>query len=292
MEKETKLNKKTTSTKSTTTKKTTNGERKTSSKKPAQKQSSKSTGTNNIKKNDTSKKTTTKTTSTTKSINKKNSSSKQNVVSKDIKKDEVEFSETGTKKVKNTKLDSNSKNKNEDKETTLGQDFKNFVKSDIGSLIGIVLIIIIVMGGFFFITDFIKKNSKNEQELIMINDIQYDEILISNILKQPNDAYYVLIYDKGNETYDSNDMYLETFELYLSNYKNSENSLRVYKADLSKKFNESYISNDNSNLLVSDVKDFKVNSTTLIKVENDKVVSAYETPDSIIEHLVSLVENK
>lgn len=286
MEKETKVNKKTTSTKKTASKKTNDQKSKASSKgsktakvaAPATKTSSKNAQKKSVKKE------------TAKKVNNKPSekvSSKKNALQKETK-DIVKVEEVKEPKKKVVETEK----KEATKELTLGEEFKKFIKSDIGSLIGIILIIVVVMTGFFFITDFIKKLNKVDEELVMENDIQYDEILISNILKQPNGTYYVLMYDKGDESYDSNDIYVETFNLYLNTYKGKENALRVYTVDLSQKFNEIYVTEEDSNLLVTNINDFKVKTTTLIKVENNKVVSAYETPNSIIEHLSSLATSK
>lgn len=290
MEKETKK-KNTTGTKKTTSAKKTSTESKKN--KPAEK-------TTEIKKASNTK-TVTKTVKNevaTKKTNSKNSKTKTAASKKvDVKVEESKIEKVNdvpvkkgkeVKKATTKKVEKPTEEKNK-KETTLGEELKSFIKSDIGSLIGIVLIIVLIMGGFFFITDFIKNLNKPEEELIASQDIQYDEILLSNMLKQPNNAYYVFIFDDGSEALDSKDIDIQTYDIYLELYEGKENSLRLYRADLTSKFNEVYRTDKESNLIVSDIKELKVKSNTLVKVENGVVVAAFDTRTSIVEHLTSLI---
>ena len=288
MEKETKK-------KSTTSaKKTTSGKKATSTKTTAS--TKKATGTKKtttgskqnkpVKKVNETNKRTTETKKVTKKVveevekkNKNTTSTDKSLVKEDKK---VIKSKDNDAKVEKTN--------NKVKETTLGEELKSFIKSDIGSLIGIILIIVLVMGGFFFITDFIKGLNEEEEELIASQDVQYDEILLSSILKQPNNSYYVLIYDKGSEVIDSKDIDVQTYEIYLDIYMGQDDALRIYTSNLNQKFNQAYVTEEETKLLVSDVAELKVKSTTLVKVENGKIVSAFDTRDSIIEHLASIIK--
>lgn len=159
-------------------------------------------------------------------------------------------------------------------------DIKEFFKSQIGLLIEIVLIILSVIAIFFFITKIVNNIKKDNEELITSGEIQYDQILVSNILNQSSSEYYVLIYDKS-------ELYFNAYNTYLNIYKAKENALPVYTANLSSGFNKSYYAEE-SNVLVSNINDLKVKGSTLVRVQNGTVVSAYEGPESILEQLESM----
>lgn len=256
MEKENKNNKKITSASNkTTSKKTTTGQKKTSVKKTVK---SVSEDAKVIHKN--------------KPVSKKNEVKKQVVKSTNVK--EVQKKEDKKPvEIKETKI---IVKKDETK-----SDIKLFLNSEAGTLIKIVLIVAAVILLFLLITNIINSYKEKDKNLVTSNEIQYDEILVSNILNQKKSTYYVLVYD-------AEDLYYDAYKIYIDAYKSKENALRFYTSILSNGFNKNYFSKEESNVIVSNTNDLKFKGTTLVKVQNGAIVSAYEDSTSIIEHLKSI----
>ena len=95
-------------------------------------------------------------------------------------------------------------------------------------------------------------------------------------MDQPNDEYYVMIYD--TEDYDS-----IVYETYLNMYKQKEDSHRYYTATLNNPLNQKFLS-DSSNFNIKKITDLKIKSSTLLKIKNKKIEKYYEGKN-IIEHL-------
>lgn len=248
-----------------------------------EKETKKKNATTSNKKKTTVSKSTNKTTSkktATKSAVKKNTESKRNQESKEKNNEKMT-----TKKIVETKKENKKeitkvepKNVSEEKKSS----FKTFISSEMGSLTILVLIIAAIILLFLLITNIINSKIKPEDDLITSNDIQYDEILVSNILKQSNSNYYVLVYDEA-------DRYFESYNLYLSGYNSKDDSVRFYTARLNIGFNKSYYAENESNVVGASIEELKFKGTTLIKVENGNIVSAYEEPSTIIEHFKSII---
>lgn len=143
------------------------------------------------------------------------------------------------------------------------------------SIIGILCI-------FYIITIVITRNSSGLKYSVSddVSQISYTDILASDILNKSG-SYYVLVRD-------NNDYYLEVYDLYLSSYTSSEESLTVYYVDLQDALNQKYKASEsdfsNSNL--------KISGTTLLKIVDGTVNASYDDNESITNHLKSLVESK
>lgn len=145
-------------------------------------------------------------------------------------------------------------------------------RNEIKNLIITLIIIISVLLVFYFITVFITKN-QNEKEIDNDTDISeavidYDTILVSEIYKQKQTSYYVLVAIPEDEN-------VTSYENTLTSYSNGENSLKVYQVDLSSALNKKYISE------VTDLngKFPLFSETTLLKIENGKIVENYQGED-------------
>jgi hypothetical protein len=88
-----------------------------------------------------------------------------------------------------------------------------------------------------------------------------------------NNEYYVMFYDFEDPT-------ASVYETIISNYKTSHTDAIIYKVDLSKGFNQPYIS-ETSNVNVSKINDLKIKGPTLIKIKNGSNVSYGEGKDVI-----------
>ncbi|MEG0138121.1 MAG: hypothetical protein RR708_03980 [Bacilli bacterium] len=217
---------------------------------------------------------------------------------------------TNTTKKKPTSTNKNSSTNNMKKETTKQQ--KNTVNKDIIKtekekpvlkeqvkvkkekyllddnemlkLTKIVLAVTAILLVIYLATYLIKKNEepkKNKEEPTQVT-IQYEEILAKDILKQNQNEYYVLVYDKE-------DIYNEAYNVFLSSYSSKENKKNVYKLNLSLGFNKN-IKNEEANLYTSNINELKISSTTLLKIQNGKVIEGYEGKDSILTFLKKLVK--
>lgn len=161
---------------------------------------------------------------------------------------------------------------------------KSFVKNEneIVKLIKIVIIISLIFLAFYALTAFINKEEK-EVTPDKKNEIQYDEILIGNILTQPNDEYYVLIYD--NE-----DLNLGLYDVYKTKYEKMDGALRFYEAVINNPLNSRYVGEEN-NFKITDIKDFRVKETTLLQIKNKKI-KKYYVSEEIKNKLIELTTKK
>lgn len=125
--------------------------------------------------------------------------------------------------------------------------------------------VIIIFAAFYFIFAVFNgeisfgKKSKKEAE------IQNVEIIAGETFNRPESEYYVLMYD-----FDSNEStkLASYYELYSASSAN-----KLYIVDLSKKFSSKYITENASEVNITDIDSLKVVAPILIKVENYKGVS-------------------
>lgn len=234
------------------------------------------------KKNTTKKGTTSKKGTAKKAVTKSTPVKKGVTSAKNTKaKKEVKIETKVNKQVKETEKVAKKEEvkKTVKKEESLGSNLKAFFSSDLGKLIEIVAIIAVIILVFFFVTNLIKKNANKENTNNSEVYIQYNEILISNLLKQNNKEYYVFIYD-------TEDMYNATYNSYITMYNLKENAVKFYRADLNSGFNKNFVAEESK--ITSNMDEFKVKGSTLIKVANAKVVASYQTSEDILGHLKSL----
>ena len=140
-------------------------------------------------------------------------------------------------------------------------------------IFGTIILVFLIFYGIAYL----KMNNKTKAEDEIVQSIQYEEILVSNILKQNKDNYYVLIY---NDEKDYNNYYY----YYVQAYKKNENSLYVYLTDIQNSFNSVYKA-DTSNLNVDDISKIRIKEDTLLKISNGRIVSYYEGMENIVNNL-------
>lgn len=153
-------------------------------------------------------------------------------------------------------------------------------ENEIGKLVKLVIIVTLIFLAFYFITVLINKEEKEENTYTPAQ-IQYDKILIGNILEQKDDKYYVLIYD-------TNDVNKTTYTAYLINYKYKEDAIKYYTAELNNPLNYKYVSSE-SNLKVKKIEDLKIKEVTLLKIEKGKITRAYEG-EEVLNQLIELTK--
>lgn len=215
----------------------------------------------------------------TKKVTKKESTSKntKTVPQKENKEKKVVKKETTVSSTKN-----GSKGKRQEVYHT-----SNSKSDEITKLVEVILVILVIFAAFYLITSWVTKSQKtptvnNNNNKAEEKIIQYDEILLGNLLSQPSDEYYVLLMDEN----DSNVSY---YESQIATYEEKENHLRVYTARLGNSFNKKYKSEE-SFLSVDTVKNLKVKGATLFKIKDHRVEEAVEGTDAIVQKLGELIK--
>ena len=156
-------------------------------------------------------------------------------------------------------------------------------ENEMSKFIKIIIIVAVIALFFYFLTVIITaKNKKTTTPTSKTQaTIQYDEILIGNIFKQPNNNYYVLIED-------AEDKNVDVYLVYLSTYKTKENAKRVYTAVLNNLFNKKYM--DTTSNISNDINTFKVSKTTLLEISKGKISKVYEKDEDILKLLQDLTK--
>lgn len=156
--------------------------------------------------------------------------------------------------------------------------------NEITNLTKIILVVTGIFLAFYLITYLVTKNSatKDTDTETKAATIQYDEILLSNLLKQNNSEYYVLAYD-------ADDVYYDAYNTSLTAYSSTTGALRVYKSIISNGFNKTYYdAKADSNTNVSSIEELKLNASTLFKIKDGKVEQSYVGHDAIVAYLNTL----
>lgn len=140
-------------------------------------------------------------------------------------------------------------------------------------IFGIIVLVFCLFYGIAYLKMNKKENNKDE---IVVN-IQYEEILVNNILKQNKDSYYVLVYNNVEE-------YNNYYYHYVQKYSKEEKALHVYLVDINNSFNKLYKA-DTSVLKVDDISKIRIKEDTLLKISNGKIVSSFEGMENIVNNL-------
>lgn len=205
--------------------------------------------------------------------NKTKKSNKKKTANKNVTKKTV--------KVENKKETVKTEKKQDNKKEVVKVEKieKKEKNNEMVKLVKIVLLITAIFLIFYGITILVTDNRKEEQTPTDVT-IQYDEILLSSLLEQPNSEYYVLVTKEDDD-------YAGVYSVYTSKYQSKENKLRLYTANLSNGFNSSYEAEE-SNTNTTKIEELKLKDSTLLKISNKKIVAAYEGSTKIIEHLKSI----
>jgi hypothetical protein len=151
---------------------------------------------------------------------------------------------------------------------------------ELTNLIKIVLIVVAIIVVFYGITVFVTKkaNEAQEKKNNASVKIQYDDILIGEMLNMDG-SYYVLI-EKSD---DSN---LTEYKTLMQSVKANTEAPTIYTTDLSNGFNKKYIASEPS--YDSDLTNFKVTGTVLVKISDHKIENTYDTYETIKSKLQEL----
>ena len=156
--------------------------------------------------------------------------------------------------------------------------------SEFINLIKIVAIVSLVLLVFYFITVLVDK--KITMDSYKADDqaavIQYDKILVGEILNRKEGSYYVLVEKED-------DPYIDLYEQYFSTIGENDEKFKKYVVDLDDIFNKESIS-DETKVVGNDPSKYKFSATTLLKVDENKLVGVYSDSESIIKYLDTLIK--
>ena len=148
-------------------------------------------------------------------------------------------------------------------------------------IFGIVLIMFIIIYIGTAITKGEIKLTKEEENKEEVT-IQTEEILAGSTFKITDKEYMVLYYDfSSNNSGVYGSMY--------SSYKNSGNSIKMYRVDLSKGFNKTYVTEGIVNSNPTSADDLKVKTPTLIRIKDKRVTKVISTKEGIKKYINSLI---
>lgn len=154
--------------------------------------------------------------------------------------------------------------------------------NELVNLIKIIVIVCLVLLVFYFITTLVKdKKTTNYSDSDKVAVIQYEKIMVGQILNRTESDYYVLVEKE-------NDVNIDLYKSYTSIYSGKENSLKVYTVDLGDVFNTNYVGEET--VIDSLVANFKFNDTTLIKVSNETIESYFVGSEEIENYLNKLIK--
>lgn len=142
-------------------------------------------------------------------------------------------------------------------------------------IFGSIVLVFLVFYGIAYL----KMNHKKEEEEI-VSFIQYEKILVNNIVNQNQKDYYALVYNDEED-------YAGYYIYYIQKYSKNENALFTYLIDMNDSFNHSYKS-DISNLNVTDISQIRFKEDTLLKISDGKIIETYEGMETIANYLKQL----
>ena len=196
----------------------------------------------------------------------------------------------GTNKKGNSKK--NQVKKTVDKKITESEKVDKQLKerfSDNGELkrlLKIVLIVTAIFALFYVVTLVVttksdEKKAKLRQQNMEVEkaEIQYENIMIGAMLNY-NGSYYVLIEEKDEPR-------SSEYASLVESIKANEDSPNIYKANLTDSFNKVYLAKE-PNYYVSDISEFAVTGTVLVKVVDGKIDSVMDKYSDIKNKLNEL----
>ena len=153
---------------------------------------------------------------------------------------------------------------------------------EVSKLIKIIISVVVIYLGFFILTkvSIDKKIKDNKEKEDMIEaEIQFEEIILGNLLEQKESEYYVLV------TFED-DVYNPLYNNYFISYSSKENALQKYNVNINNAFNKKHITDKTD----SDIENLMFKETTLLKIKYKKIYKIYEGREKIIEHLKKLID--
>ncbi len=217
------------------------------------------------------------------STNKKTNGTKKTNTKKNINIKNENKGEVSINKVRNSKKEVQNKQiKDHNKEEITKIDAIS-KQNDMQKIMTLLFIIIGSFTIFYFITFVL--NKKNYDDIFKPSslgnsEIQYDEILVGTMLKQSQDTYYVL----ATKEEDKN---VITYSSILDKYNSIKYEYKIYTINLDSVFNKKNVADVES----FDKDNLKFKWTTLLKIDDKKIIDVYEDADEIERVLNDLLDS-
>lgn len=151
-------------------------------------------------------------------------------------------------------------------------------------LIQLILILVLIFVSFYALTKFLLDRKKTDDIVPAekVVTIQYNQILLTNLLTQKNEHYYVMAF--SGEDYATG-----IYNVYMTQYSEKEKALRFYTVDLKDHFNTSFLA-ETSHFEITSINDLKLSGSTLFEIENGKIVHYYEGKEAIVNQFKEMLK--
>jgi hypothetical protein len=149
---------------------------------------------------------------------------------------------------------------------------------ELGQLLTLIVAIVVILFLVYIISSILKGKDYSSifDNSLETTEIQYDEVLVGTMLKQPEEEYYVLVID-------DEDPYKSIFENYFSNYISLEYTTRMYKVDLGSIFNKDAKAEE-----ASYSGKLRFNKSVLVKVVNGSIEEVIDDSSEIGNKIITM----
>lgn len=147
------------------------------------------------------------------------------------------------------------------------KSIKSEEQKQLENFLKILIIIVIFMFGAYIVTKIFMNNENNYKNDIVNGTINYEKLIVGNILNQNYSEYYVIVFSEN----DKDAIYYRTiFDLY----NNKENAKKIFRIDLNDKMNYKYVlkENEKENDKPEKITDLKFGNFTLVKIKDKKII--------------------
>lgn len=204
---------------------------------------------------------------------------------KEIKVNNTKTEKSSKEMIKSKKVENKEKLTKETVETFKEKDRDFSRNSELAKLIKIVLIVTAIMLVFYLIT-LVATNKADETNETLSSDekqevtqIQYDYIMIGTMLDKEGSFYVLIEEDEDNR--------ISEYSTLIETAKANEDNPAIYKSNLTDAFNKNYLSKE-AKYDVTEVADFRVTGTTLVKIVDNEISEIYDSYEKIKEKLTEL----
>lgn len=145
----------------------------------------------------------------------------------------------------------------------------------------VAICVVLVLALTYFVTAIVSgeiKFNKKENSDDVATNIQYEEIIVGQMLNRSDNEYYVLLFN-----------FTDTFAGYyislIDTYTSKDKSLPFHIIDLEKQVNKQYVLEDGEYLIEKPVRlvDFKASNPTLVRIKDKKIVERITGRDNILK---------
>ena len=150
---------------------------------------------------------------------------------------------------------------------------------ELKQLLLLVVVIVAILGVIYIVSTLLKGKDYSSifDNSLDVSEIQYDEVLVGNMLKQSEEEYYVLVLDEE-------DSYKEIFTKYIETYRNLEYQTKIYTVDLNNIFNKTAKQEE------ANYDQLKFKSTVLVKVVDGKIDETIEDSLEIGQRILNMTK--